>query len=188
MAHVTDTSTAHHPEEPSVVARLASSHGHFLDFLARRLDDRTLAEDILQAAFARATERASDLRDGESAVAWFYRILRNAVVDHWRKQQRQEARLEQLAHELDATTEPTLRDEVCQCVAELLPELKPEYAEALRRVDLDGTPVKAFAEEAQITPNNAGVRVHRARQALRRELERCCGACAEHGCIDCSCG
>jgi DNA-directed RNA polymerase specialized sigma24 family protein len=65
--------------------------------------------------------------------------------------------------------------------------LKPEYADALRRVELDGVAVKDFAEEAGITASNAGVRVFRARQALREQLRRCCGACAEHGCLDCSC-
>jgi RNA polymerase sigma-70 factor (ECF subfamily) len=30
--------------------------------------------------------------------------------------------------------------------------------------------------------------VHRARQALRRRLEESCGTCAEHACLDCSCG
>jgi RNA polymerase sigma-70 factor (ECF subfamily) len=32
------------------------------------------------------------------------------------------------------------------------------------------------------------VRLHRARQALKRELERSCGTCATHGCLDCTCG
>jgi RNA polymerase sigma-70 factor (ECF subfamily) len=48
--------------------------------------------------------------------------------------------------------------------------------------------VKAFAEAAGITPNNASVRLFRAREALRQQLQRSCGTCAEHGCLDCSCG
>lgn len=170
-----------------VIERLAASHREFLSFLERRLDDPVLAEDILQSAFARAAQRVDDLRDEESAVAWFYRMLRNAVVDHWRARKRQERQLERLAAELEDEHEPTLRNEVCRCVDALLPDLKPEYAQALRRIDLEGVPVKTFAEEAQITPNNAGVRVFRARQALRRQLQRCCGTCAEHGCLDCHC-
>ena len=45
----------------------------------------------------------------------------------------------------------------------------------------------AFAASAGITPNNAGVRLHRARRALRRQTLAFCRACAEHGCLDCSC-
>jgi RNA polymerase sigma-70 factor (ECF subfamily) len=66
--------------------------------------------------------------------------------------------------------------------------LKPEYAEALQRIDVEGMPVKAFAEDQGISASNAGVRVFRAREALRRQVVRSCGTCAEHGCVDCTCG
>ena len=48
-------------------------------------------------------------------------------------------------------------------------------------------PVNEFAKAAGISETNAGVRVHRARAALRREVSRSCGTCVEHGCFDCSC-
>jgi RNA polymerase sigma-70 factor (ECF subfamily) len=76
---------------------------------------------------------------------------------------------------------------VCRCVARLAETLKPEYATALRRIELDGLAVKAYAAEAGISESNAGVRVFRAREALRRELARSCGTCAEHGCFQCTC-
>jgi hypothetical protein len=47
---------------------------------------------------------------------------------------------------------------------------------------------REFAAEAGITANNAGVRVFRAREALRKRVVRSCGTCAEHGCLDCTCG
>jgi len=72
-------------------------------------------------------------------------------------------------------------------VASLAETLKPEYAVALRRVEVDGATLRAFAEEQGITPNNAGVRLHRARLALRRQVAKSCGTCATHGCLDCQC-
>ena len=75
----------------------------------------------------------------------------------------------------------------CRCVGELVEGLKPEYAEALTRIEVDGVAVKDYAAERGITPNNAAVRVHRARKALARELESCCGGCATLGCADCTC-
>lgn len=70
---------------------------------------------------------------------------------------------------------------------DLLPTLKAEYAEVVRKVDLEEQPVSAVAEAIGITVNNASVRLHRGRQALKKQLERSCGACAAHGCLDCSC-
>lgn len=77
---------------------------------------------------------------------------------------------------------------VCACVASLAETLKPEYASALRRVEVDGASLRTYAGEQGITPNNAGVRLHRARLALRRQVAKSCGTCATHGCLDCPCG
>jgi RNA polymerase sigma-70 factor (ECF subfamily) len=70
----------------------------------------------------------------------------------------------------------------------LLETLRPEYADAVRRVDLDEISVQELAREAGITANNAAVRLHRARLALKRQLEKSCGTCVTHGCLDCACG
>ena len=53
--------------------------------------------------------------------------------------------------------------------------------------DVDGVAVKDYAGTLGITAGNAAVRVHRAREALRKQVVRSCGTCAEHGCLDCHC-
>jgi RNA polymerase sigma-70 factor (ECF subfamily) len=94
-----------------------------------------------------------------------------------------------VAAELEtAHVEPELQDTVCRCVGKLAETLKPEYAEALQRIDVEDMPVKEYAEHAGISASNAGVRVFRAREALRKQVARACGTCAEHGCLDCTCG
>jgi RNA polymerase sigma factor (sigma-70 family) len=169
---------------------LTENHRRFLAFLQRRVGSREAAEDILQDAFVRGIGKAGGLKDRESAVAWFYRLLRNAITDHYRRRAAESRALERYAAEPaeDAVPEAELTEAVCRCVHTLVGTLKPEYAEALRRVEMDGVPVGAFAEEAGITANNASVRVHRARLALRRQVERSCGTCATHGCYRCECG
>ncbi|WP_224243068.1 RNA polymerase sigma factor [Hyalangium gracile] len=177
-----------HVEGEAVARTLVENHRHFLSFLERRVGSRAVAEDMLQAAFVRAVEKGDALREGESAVAWFYRLLRNALVDHYRKQAAEGRALEREAREAtEEGPDPELKSAVCACVGELLPTLKPEYAELLKQVDLEERSVPEVAAEVGITPNNAGVRLHRARQALKHQLERSCGTCATHGCLDCSC-
>jgi RNA polymerase sigma-70 factor (ECF subfamily) len=177
------------PETPAAVTRLVANHREFLAFLQSRVGDRALAEDILQDAFVKGIGKLAGLRDDESAVAWFYRLLRNAVIDHHRRHEVRDRRLAALAAELDpAAPDPELRGAVCRCVARLAANLKPEYADALRRIEVDGLAVKDYASEAGITSNNAAVRVFRAREALKQQIVRSCGTCAEHGCLDCTCG
>lgn len=172
------------------IAALVGGYRDFRRFLERRVGSEAVAEDILQEAFARGIDRIGELRSDESVTAWFYRTLRNAVIDHYRRRGASERAMAALAAELDEAVEPDveLRRAVCQCVRGLAGALKPEYAAALQRVEVDGLSVQAFAEEASITPNNAAVRLFRAREALRKRVAATCGACAAEGCLDCSCG
>jgi RNA polymerase sigma factor (sigma-70 family) len=174
---------------PETVATLVGNHREFLAFLQKRVGDRAIAEDILQEAFVRSLAKLETLEQDESAVAWFYRILRNAVVDHYRRRSSGNRKLEAFASELEQHVEPQaeVRGAVCRCVGALASTLKPEYAEALKRVELDGIAVKDYAQEAGITGGNAAVRVFRAREALRKQVARSCGTCADHGCLDCTC-
>ena len=169
---------------------LVENHRAFLRFLERHVGRRDLAEDILQDAFARGLPKLATLRDGESVVPWFYRALRNATIDHHRRAGASDRALAAFAEEMEKSEDPSkaMHDEVCQCVGRLAGTLKPEYAEALRRVEVDGVAVKDFAAEIGISASNAGVRVHRAREALRRQVAVSCGTCATHGCVDCTCG
>jgi RNA polymerase sigma factor (sigma-70 family) len=180
----------HEPQTPAaaVVDKLVQNHRDFLRFLERRVGSRAEAEDLLQQAFVKSVEHASTLRDGESAVAWFYRMLRNAVIDRQRRHGAADRGIAAFARELDvAATTQELSEAVCACVKTLAATLKPEYADALRRVEVDGVSLQRYAEEAGIQANNAAVRVHRARLALRKRVMASCGTCAEHGCLQCSC-
>jgi RNA polymerase sigma-70 factor (ECF subfamily) len=172
---------------PPVVQRLVESRHEFLSFLERRLGDRALAEDILQEAFARSLTHAYQLESEESAVAWFYRILRTALTDYRRRQASASRKLDELARQLDEPSEPEVKAAVCQCVKGLAATLKPEYAAVLQAVEVEGMAVKDFADSAGISKSNAAVRVFRAREALKQQLERCCGSCADDNCRDCTC-
>jgi RNA polymerase sigma factor (sigma-70 family) len=175
--------------EGDVARLLVENHREFLAFLERRLGNRAVAEDILQEAFVRGLGRLDTLRQDESAVAWFYRVLRNAVVDFHRRRGSAQRALESFAKEVEGHAEPEqeMRGAICQCVTRLAKTLKPEYRDALERIEVHGVAVKEFAEEQGLSPSNAAVRVFRAREALRKQVSISCGTCAEHGCIECTC-
>ena len=173
-----------------LTAQLVENHRQFLGFLERRLNDRALAEDILQDAFVKSIEKSDEIRDETSSIAWFYRLLRNAVIDHYRRNATRNRALEGLARELEGAVEPPLElhEAICGCVARLATTLKPEYEQAIRRIEVDGATMQDFAAEAGISSNNAAVRVFRAREALRKQVKASCRTCADHGCVECTCG
>ncbi|MEO8703654.1 MAG: sigma-70 family RNA polymerase sigma factor [Kofleriaceae bacterium] len=169
------------------IETLVANHRDFLAFVERRVGDRALAEEIVQDALVRSLEHAGEIRD--SAIGWFYRVLRNAIIDRARRAGVHRDRLAQLVAELESESEPdpALTNVVCKCVGSLAATLKPEYADALQQIDVDGLAVKDYADRTGISASNAGVRVFRAREALRKQVARACGTCATHGCVDCTC-
>jgi RNA polymerase sigma factor (sigma-70 family) len=177
----------------SLFAQLLAQRKRFLAFVERRVSDSAMAEDILQTAYLRAFEHRDGFKPTESVVAWFYRLLRNAVIDSYRRHASKEKALETLTRELTREPEacaqpsPGLQNEVCACLHGVVDALKPEYSEALRAIDLGEQRVRDFAQKHGLSASTAGVRLHRARAALRKQLLRTCATCAEHGCIDCTC-
>jgi RNA polymerase sigma-70 factor, ECF subfamily len=178
-----------HSEVPPAIEKLLESRTQFLSFLRNRLRYSEDAEELLQDAFVRSLQKGGEVRDKEKMVAWFYRVLRNSIVDYYRKAGRNTQELTGILADLDehaiAASEP--RNEVCHCIHPLLENIKPEYREALTTIDLAGGSIRDLAKRADITEGNAAVRVHRAREAMRKQVQMACGACAEHHCIDCDC-
>ena len=176
-------------ESPAPVVTLLENHRAFLRYLERRVGDRALAEDILQDAFAKVVARPDLAPADEAVVPWFYRSLRNAAIDQFRRRGAADRAYEAFARELDTQGTPSaeLETEICACVSRLAATLKPEYAEALEAIEVAGTPVNTFAKQKGLSASSAGVRVFRAREALKKRVTESCGTCAEHGCLNCTC-
>jgi RNA polymerase sigma factor (sigma-70 family) len=172
---------------PMLAERVIEYHDRFLSFIVPRVGSRALAEDILQSAYVKAMEHQHELRSEDSTVAWFYRILRNAITDNFRRQDAQTRAHEGFAAEAPLTYEPELEATVCACIGDVVQELKPEYRNAIEQVDLGGLSVQEFARRESTTANNASVRLHRARKDVAKRLIAVCGSCAEHKCLDCTC-
>ena len=157
---------------PGADCDFAQNHRAFLHYLERRIGDRALAEDILQEAFAKVVARPEQAPADEAIVPWFYRTLRNAAIDQFRRRGAADRAYEAFARELETHEAPTsdMENAICACVSRLAATLKNEYAEALEAIEVRGTPVKAFAAAKGLSSNNAAVRVFRAREALKKRV------------------
>jgi RNA polymerase sigma-70 factor (ECF subfamily) len=175
------------PTTAEIAATLVENHRAFLAFVERRVGSRDAAEEILQSALVKNIDKLDTVR--ETAVGWFYKVLRNAIIDHHRRRAAAARRDEALTAEAEIPPDDDeLRGVVCKCVGELATTLKPEYAHALHQIEVEGVSVKDYADREGISASNAGVRVFRAREALKKQVVRACGTCATHGCLDCTCG
>lgn len=175
----------------TVEAAMQGLHRDFYRFLARRLGDQHDAADVLQEFYVRVIKSFADLRDEDKLRAWMNRVLRSALADHYRARARR-TRLEQ-GYEAETAINAAISDGedidliVCVCLYELLPTIRNEYASLLWRIDLLGEDREGVRASLGLTEGALRVKLHRARQALRRRLEQSCTACPEHGFLNCGC-
>jgi RNA polymerase sigma factor (sigma-70 family) len=160
----------------------------FTGFARKRLADPELAADAVQESLLKALKAADQIRDEENAKAWFYRILRRTIIDLYRRRDARDRAVAGLERELNSPADQEEARLVCACMERLLPIMTPQYAVLLQRIDLNEESPDSVAASLGITRGNLNVRLHRARQQLKRRLAENCRVCATHGCLDCHCG
>lgn len=160
----------------------------FIAFARSRVGDPHLAADLVQDSLLKAVKSADQLRGDENVTAWFYRILRRTIIDLYRRRDAAQRAVERLEGELNLPPDDEEERVACACMNALIPTLKPDYADLIRQLDLEGRAPEQVATAANLTANNLRVRHHRARQQLRERLEQTCHLCAAHSCLDCTCG
>jgi len=172
-----------------MLAALLSERGAFVAFVSGRLRDlgAAAAEEIVQEAFVKAVSHEGELRDPAAGRAWFYGILRNAIVDARRRGAVAERAHGQILGESEPASEPPTPRAACRCIAAAVSGLKDEYRAAIAHVVAEDEPLASFAERSGLSRNHAAVRVHRAKKALAATVKTTCGACAGEGCRDCTC-
>jgi len=179
------------PVSPALERALKTHYVDFLRYLMRRVGDQATAEDVLQSFCIRVMQSETQLRDERSAIGWLYTVLRSVLMDHFRGdtvRKRGDARYsrEQMVLESDTIVAEDAAG-ICNCLRGLLPELRPDYAELLRRVDFLEEPRQDVAAEMGISQQNLRVRLHRARSAIGVALKQHCGPCCETEFRDCFC-
>ena len=165
-----------------------------LDHIRSIVKNPTEAEDVLQEVLVKAHQSIGQLRAEGALTAWLFRIATHLGIDHLRKHSRQP----EVAPDIDPKDlgsedegAPGLQrlveqQEMSACVQRFLLNLPCVYRTALLLHDLDGLTAVEIASSLGITVENAKIRLHRARAALRAALEAGCSfSCDERGVLVC---
>jgi RNA polymerase sigma-70 factor (ECF subfamily) len=142
-------------------------------YVATMLRDRAAAEDVTAQAFERAyrRRRGFDARRG-SPRAWLFGIARNAALDELRHRRRG---AELTAEPADPAT-PAPEDEAelalrRAAVRGALAVLEPRDRELIALKFHAGLATAELAAVLGVSESNAGTRLHRAMQKLRKALD-----------------
>lgn len=165
---------------------LLSHRARFLGFVRARVADREAAEDLLQQAYTKVIEQPAEVPVGHE-LPWFYRVLRNLVIDRHRRQVVEQRHREQWEHDPTRVSQEEQQGRLCRCTMKALASLKPQHAGIITAVDLHGHAVVDVARTEGISTTNAYVRLHRARRTLGERLRGICRTCADNACVDCHC-
>lgn len=166
---------------------LLAHRARFVSFVRSQTGDRAAAEDIVQGALAQLVAEPRDLT-GQDLLRWFYRVLRNAIVDRHRRRAAESRGVERWQTDPTTHQQPERPRRVCGCVTAALKGLPEKSRAILEAIELGGMTPAAYAQAEGISAGNSSVRLHRARRLLAERLKGICGACTLDGCSDCDCG
>jgi RNA polymerase sigma-70 factor (ECF subfamily) len=157
---------------PGLLALYDRALPHVYGYLAARVRDRALAEDLTAETFLAAVHAVNERKVSELSVAWLVTVARNKLVDHWRRTARDERTL-QLAREIEPTV---VEDDVearfdRQRTREVLATLGPHHRAALTLRYVDGLSVPDVARHLDRTVHATEALLVRARRAFRARYD-----------------
>jgi RNA polymerase sigma-70 factor (ECF subfamily) len=141
---------------------------HVYGYLLSRCGRPAVAEDLTSETFLAAA--AAVRRDDPPPIstAWLVGVARHKLVDHWRRQTREERRFEALIEEAPAIDDPwEIRLDAAQARA-TLDCLAPHHRAALTLRYIDDLPVADVASVLDRTVHGTEGLLARARAAFRR--------------------
>jgi RNA polymerase sigma-70 factor (ECF subfamily) len=160
-----------------------------LRYLTRLVGDAD-AEDLAQEVLIKVNEALPDFQGKSQLSTWIYRIATNAALDRLRSPsykralQNCSASTEAELQDQDALTgektplvEPQIfRKEMSECVQGFIQKLPENYRVVLVLSEFEGLKDNEIAETLGITPGAVKIRLHRAKEKLRKELIAHCGS------------
>ena len=140
-----------------------------------RLGDATLAEEATQEAFIRGYRRLWLLGDGAKFAGWITAIARHAAINLGLRHRRELNKRERWSLEQAAASDTSASESAAPCTPEMLrqtlAELPAAHREGLVLFYLEGKSGAEAAAALGISEAAFRVRLHRARGALREQLE-----------------
>lgn len=143
-------------------------------YLHRRVRNRAVAEDVTTEVFMAAVEAIAKQSVDTVTIAWLIGIARHKLVDHWRRHERDQRRLDAIEHEAVATStteEPWEAQLDHLLVGDVLDGLAVHHRSALTLRYVDDLSVPEVAQIIDRTIHATEALLVRARRAFRIRYE-----------------
>ncbi len=150
-----------------------------LRYLRRCVGDQTVAEDLLQETLIRIAKGLPEFAGRASVKTWAFSIATRVAADHFRAPGRRVKIVDvdeaaELPDPDRALDERVVVDEMNACVRQVIDSLPEDYRAALVLHDLEGLNAEQVSEICGCSLATAKIRIHRARDRLRKALQQEC--------------
>jgi RNA polymerase sigma-70 factor (ECF subfamily) len=140
-------------------------------YCQRMLADSDAAEDATQDTFMKMFSNINLLQKKESFLPWLFRIARNEVLMHIRRNRRNGIHSDDDVWENITPYELIVSAETAEIVQRLLQNLKSEYREVILLREYEQLSYSQIAEVTGDTETSVKSRLFKARKALTRRLK-----------------
>jgi len=164
IANVNENAAA--DQGPRLLALYDRALPQVYGYLAARVDDTSVAEDLTGETFLAAVRAVQQNKVPDLTIAWLVTVARNKLVDHWRREAREARNLRALPDESVVADDVEERFERARA-HEVLEELGAHHRAALTLRYLDGLSVPEVAEHLDRTVHATEALLVRARNAFR---------------------
>lgn len=164
--------------DPDAFAALYQAHVQAIfHYIASRVNDNHLAEDLTGDVFAKALQGLSQYQDqGKPFIAWLYRIAHARVVDHYRRSGRRgfdgdidEDTILSDPLEIDEAMD---RGQVAQLLRAAIADLTADQQQVVVLRFMEGHRIDVVAQLMGKQPNAIKALQHRALRTLAKRLEK----------------
>lgn len=138
-------------------------------YLLSRCGRQSVAEDLTAEAFLAAVDAVRRPGAGAVTTAWLFGVARHKLVDHWRRQAREERRLQVLISE-PATDPWDVQLDGMRATATLA-DLTPDHRAVLTFRYIDDLSVREVADLMERSIHATEGLLSRAKEAFRRSYE-----------------
>ncbi len=145
------------------------------NFIRDRVSNEEDSQDILQDVFLKLISNVDKLIDTQKVHAWIYKTARNAIIDYYRKNNKN-LDYKSLPEELPLILDEDLTSnkEIASCLKNMTEKLPEKYKQAIKITVFENHTQKEYSEMAGISLSGAKSRVQRARNILKEMVLGCC--------------
>lgn len=143
--------------------------GHVLNFIKTKIDNRYIADDILQEVSIKLLNNLNQKIEIKNYKSWLFQVTRNTIADYYRKNKKHSELLINQS-EIKANSSTCICDLSGFVIQTYLPE---KYSKPLYLSDIEQKPQQEIAEMLNLSLTATKSRIQRGRKKLKELVSEC---------------